>query len=99
MEKNFYPIDFCENGRYLIRFSEKVYKFFGKTESSYNVIPSRILGLSYPSFLRFVRDKFNAEIDNQSLKYPVAQFNSEKDCQEVCDILNERFLKIENLML
>ena len=50
MAKPFYPCDFYNNGTYMIRYSDEVYASIGWTESSYNVVPARIMGLSFPSF-------------------------------------------------
>lgn len=96
MVKPFYPYDFYNDGTYMIRYSDEVYSFIGWTESSYNVVPARIMGISFPSFLRFARDKYNAILGGQSQKYLTMIFKDKKDCQDLCDILNERWREIVN---
>lgn len=91
MNKAFYPLDFHNNNTYMIRYSDEVYAFVGKTGSSFNVLPARVMGLSFPSFLRFARDKYNATLGGQSKKYVTMTFENKKDCQELCDVLNKRW--------
>ena len=96
MNKPFSPIDLFNDGLYSIKLSEEVYSFFGCTESSFNVVPSRIMGLSYPSFVRFARDNFNAILGGQSIKYITLKFKERKDCQALCDVLNKRWSELVN---
>lgn len=96
MAKPFYPCDFYNDGAYMIRYSDEVYASIGWIESSYNVVPARIMGLSFPSFLRFARDRYNAVLGGQSQKYVTMTFKDKKDCQNLCDILNKRWREVMN---
>lgn len=93
--KGFYPCDMYNTGDYTIRYSEEIYSFFGWTKSSYIIVPARILGLSFASFLRFARDKFDGELNGKSGKYVTVSFKSKEKCNELCEILNKRWEKIK----
>ena len=54
------------------------------------------MGLSFPSFLRFARDRYNAVLGGQSQKYVTMTFKDKKDCQNLCDILNKRWREVMN---
>lgn len=60
------------------------------TEGSFNVIAARVLGLSFPDYLRLCRDEFGAELVGKGTLYPVAYFNKTKELREFVKILNAR---------
>lgn len=60
------------------------------TEGSYNVLFARLMGLTYPSFLRMCRDLFDAEILGKNSMYPVAYFQKTGAEKVLFDILNRR---------
>lgn len=60
------------------------------TEGSYNILCARLMGLTYPSFLRMCRDLFKAEIIGKNSIYPVAYFEKNGTEKVLFDILNKR---------
>ena len=65
-------------------------------EGSYNVLFARIFGLSYPDFLRCVRDVFGAEIRGKNCRYPYFIFKTASpEANNFVNIVNERLNKIE----
>jgi hypothetical protein len=76
-------------GKYIIR---PVYENFhlDYTEGSFNVICARLMGLTYPEYLRMCRDCFGAEIIGKGSKYPVAYFKLSKELNDLIENLNIR---------
>lgn len=69
------------------------------TEGSYCILPARLMGLSYTSYLRMCRDVFEGEIIGKNNKYPIAYFTKTKKVQLLLKILNSRaelIFKIKN---
>lgn len=60
------------------------------TKGSYNVLCARLMGLTYPSFLRMCRDMFEAEIIGKNSMYPVAYFKKNGSEKILLDILNKK---------
>lgn len=86
-------------GKYMVGFSDEVYeevlsKIPLSKIGSYNILPARILGISYAEYLRYARDKYNGVISGKSHKYPIVKFNSEKDCNLLCKELLLRWTRI-----
>ena len=60
------------------------------TNGSFNVICARLMGLTYPQYLRMCRDCFGAEIIGKNSNYPVAYFKRSKELDALIDNLNVR---------
>ena len=60
------------------------------TEGSFNIICARLMGLTYPQYLRMCRDCFGAEIVGKNSYYPVAYFKRSKELDALIDNLNAR---------
>ena len=60
------------------------------TEGSFNIICARLMGLTYPQYLRMCRDCFGAEIAGKNSYYPVAYFKRSKELDALIDNLNAR---------
>lgn len=60
------------------------------TNGSFNVICARLMGLTYPQYLRMCRDCFGAEIIGKNSNYPVAYFKRSKELDALIDNLNAR---------
>ena len=87
------------DNKYMIGFNEDLYnaalaKIPIEKVGSYNILPARILGISYAEFLRYARDKYNGTIYGKGHKYPVVKFNSEADCNLLCKELLLRWTRI-----
>lgn len=80
-------------GKYLIKpdFEKLPLK---RTEGSYNVLPARVMGITYANYLRLCRDEYGAEIIGKNSSYPVAYFNEISRVKELVKELDKRVTKI-----
>ena len=74
----------------LLRMNHDLFKFPKGTSGSYAVFVSRVLGLSYPDYLRFARDILGAEIIGKGDCYPVAYFKLSQGLADLIEELNAR---------
>lgn len=61
-----------------------------RTTGSYNLLPARLLGLSYAEYLRYCRDIYKAEIIGKNNMYPVAYFKDNIAVGDLIRTLNSR---------
>lgn len=94
MELPFYPADFYHDGTYMIGNSKDFYRTIGWADGEYKVVGARILGLSYPSYLRLARDKYNGTIGGVNQKYLTLTFKNYEDCNNFCNLLNQRWSEL-----
>lgn len=74
-------------GKYLLRLDCE--KFYCKvTLGSYNIMPARLLGLTYASYLRFCRDVLGAEIIGKGHLYPLPYFKNDAISRQFVKYLN-----------
>ena len=66
-----------------------------RTAGSYNLLPARLLCLSYAEYLRFCRDQLGAEIIGKKSMYPVAYFSDIKSAEGLVNTLNSRMTLAE----
>lgn len=60
-----------------INIDKSVYDYIGGgITGSFNILFARIWGLSYPDFLRYVRDKYNATLHGKNRGYITFSFDS-----------------------
>lgn len=60
------------------------------TEGSFNILPARLLNLSYAQYLRFCRDIVGGEIIGKNTMYPIAYFNKSMTTNAFVRLLNTR---------
>lgn len=60
------------------------------TKGSFNILPARLMGLSYANYLRFCRDLFDAEIIGKRNLYPIAVFQKNEGSLALLQLLNNR---------
>ncbi len=65
-----------------------------RTIGSYNLLPARLLGLSYADYLRYCRDVYKAEIIGKKNMYPVAYFKDNMAAGDLIRSLNNRMEQI-----
>jgi hypothetical protein len=65
-----------------------------RTIGSYNLLPARLLGLSYADYLRYCRDVYKAEIIGKNNMYPVAYFKDNMAVGDLIRSLNNRMEQI-----
>ena len=85
------------NRDYMVWFKNTVAPYFFPFEGSLNVIQARIFGLSYPDFLRYVRDTFGAKLGGRGHKYVGVFFPTEEAAMAYAKILDQRFGEIVKL--
>lgn len=73
-----------------IRLQHDNFPFPNGIIGSYNLLPARLLNLSYADYLRFCRDVLGANIVEKGTKYPVAYFRSTPEVQQFLKLLNKR---------
>ena len=76
-------------GKYVISLNHDNMPLFF-LRGSYNLLPARLLNLSYPQYLRMCRDLIGAEIIGKGHKYPVAYFKKDKLLFQLVKLLNAR---------
>lgn len=78
--------------KFMIRMKhENFEKFFPNgIKGSYNLMPARLLNLSYADYLRFARDVLKGEIIGKGHRYPVVFFNRSKELTQFLKLLNKR---------
>lgn len=81
--------------KFLLRLNYDLIKFPNGTKGSYAVFISRILGLSYPDYLRFARDVLGAEIIGKGKKYPICFFNRSNELDQFVKMINKQMEKID----
>ena len=59
-------------------------------DSSWNLLYARLFGLSYPEFLRYIRDTYNATLWGKS-GYICFYFKERVDAQQFISVANRRF--------
>lgn len=82
-------------GKYIIRpnFDKLPLKC---TIGSYNILPARLMNLSYAQYLRMCRDIYGAEITGKKTMYPMAYFSTEEQATELLKELDKRVVKVLN---
>lgn len=75
------------SGYYVITYDYDAF-YLRHTEGSFNVICARVLGLTYPSYLRMCRDLFGATIRGKGQIYPVAYFKKNEGLFKLVRLLN-----------
>lgn len=78
--------------KYMIYFDCPSAYFPKGTDGSYDVLIARLLGLSYPDYLRFARDRLGAELIGKNRKYVTVLFNIGNETVET-------FIKLLNLRM
>ena len=86
---NFTMAEYIENGTYVIFYEGQEF-LGGDCGGTYHTIAARILGFSYPNYLRFCRDNFNAEIRGK-IGYPTPFWKNKKSCEDLLKLLNKNY--------
>ena len=61
---------------------------------SYNVLGARLLGLSFPDYLRYLRAN-GAELHGKT-GYSYATFEDKAKCQSICTLLNKEWDRVKS---
>ena len=77
-------------GKYTIYLNFDKFPSQLRTSGSFNLLPARLLNLSYAQYLRFCRDIVGGEISGKNTIYPVAYFNKTMTTNAFVRLLNSR---------
>lgn len=77
-------------GKYTIRLNFDKFPSQLSTSGSFNLLPARLLNLSYAQYLRFCRDIVGGEIAGKNTIYPIAYFNKTMTTNAFVRLLNSR---------
>ena len=91
MEKCFYfdesPI---YTNKYILRLNYDKFLFPTGTKGSFNVMPARVLSLSYADYLRYARDRLGAELIGKGTRYVMPYFDRNETTDAFVRLLNKR---------
>ena len=76
--------------KYILRLNIDNFLFPKGTNGSFNVFPARVLNLSYADYLRYVRDRLDAELVGKGTKYVVPYFDRNETTDAFVKLLNKR---------
>lgn len=85
-----------EEGTYMIMFRHDNF-MGGYNGGSFSIIGARVLGLSYPNYLRYMRDTYGGEIRGRE-GYPYLIFKDQGKCLMAIQELNKNWKKIETAL-
>ena len=77
-------------GKYTIRLNFDNFPSQLSTRGSFNILPARLLNLSYAQYLRFCRDIVGGEIVGKKTVYPIAYFDKTMTTNAFVRLLNSR---------
>lgn len=83
-----------KKNEYMVWFKEGAISRFYPIQGSLSVMQARIMGLSYPDFLRFVRDTYNARLGGIGRTYVSFYFPDENSARKYANMLDKRFEEI-----
>lgn len=92
-----YEVDSCAANPQLKRIvvdSNIIYNIMQRgtdKDSNYGILAARLFGLSYPDYLRMLRDKYGATLSGKNGGWITASFNDAAQCQKVVNELNRRW--------
>lgn len=98
--KAFKITETCNENEYMVGLEDFVYKLIGKQSGSFsfNIVAARVLGFSYPEYLKYVRDNYNATIRGRA-GYSYAFYKNRNDCYDIVKVLNTAWSKIEEVLV
>lgn len=74
----------------IIALNHSLFPFKGQIRGSFNLMPARLIGLTYAQYLRFCRDVLGAKVVGKNSGYPIAYFRNTPEVQQFVKLLNER---------
>lgn len=93
-------VECSETNTYMVGLEDYIYNIIGGkfyASGSYNVFASRILGFTYPDYLRYVRDNYNAVLKGRE-GYSYAIYKNRNDCYDIVKVLNKAWSKVEGII-
>lgn len=96
--KAFKVTETCTENEYMVGLDDYIYQLIGKQSGSFNIVAARILGFSYPDYLRYVRQNHNATLKGKE-GYSYAIYKDRKDCVAVVTLLNDVWRRVEAVIV
>ena len=96
--KAFKVTETCTANEYMVGLDDYIYQLIGKQSGSFNIVAARVLDFTYPDYLRYVRQNYNATLKGKK-GYSYAVYKDRKDCVAVVTLLNDAWKKIEKAMV
>ena len=96
--KAFKVTETCTENEYMVGLDDYIYQLIGKQSGSFNIVAARVLDFTYPDYLRYVRQNYNATLKGKK-GYSYAVYKDRKDCVAVVTLLNDTWKKIEKAMV
>lgn len=82
---------YSAKGEYFIQLKEVVTKYFTPMKGSFSVLNARLMGLTFPDYLRYISAQYNAHIIGKKI-YPAIYFENEQDAKNLANELDKRLL-------
>ena len=79
-----------EKGKFLIKVNPDLFPLEKPISGCLNLLPARLLGLSYADYLRFARDVLDAKVIGKNELYPTPYFSGSDAIMELVKLLNKR---------
>lgn len=76
---------------YGVWMKEAAQKPYYPIQGSFTVLYARIMGLSYPQFLRYVRDVHGARLSGKGHRYITIYFPTQESAKNFAEILDKRY--------
>ena len=77
-------------GKYTLRINFDVFPSPMTADGSFNILPARLLGLSFAQYLRFCRDIVGGEVIGKKQMYPTPYFSKTVTTNAFVRLLNSR---------
>lgn len=84
-------------GQYKININLEIYNKMcaaGPIDTSFNILAARLIGMDYPTFLKYIRQEYGAELHGKKGKYISYSFPSKSKANELIKLLNIRWNKL-----
>ena len=93
MSKYFIVRETCGFDNYIVTFDANLLPSGMCVTSSYHVLCSRVLGFTYPDYLKYC--SVNGAILKGSTGYSYPAFKEKKDAEKICNLCNKFFKPYE----
>ena len=92
--------DGVDNNTYMVGLEDWIYDLITPYHKggSYNIVAARVLGFSYPDYLRYVKDNYNATLRGP-VGYSYAIYKNRNDCYDIVKELNKAWEKVEKILI
>ena len=81
-------------GHYKLSIAMEVYEEIcaeGPINSSFTILPSRLMGMEHHIFLQYIRQEYSADLHGKVGKYITYSFKNKKDLERLVNELNKRW--------